>query len=97
MAKAKRPKPFRPRDVAGGFFLRAVERCECRRKTCADHRRGHCGKKLDWWHRGNGKGRGSWEANHRNVAKGNTYSNLEILCVQCHTNTISWGAQFETA
>lgn len=67
---------------------RADGKCECKR-LLHDHN-GVCGKQLSWGNRGR-EGRGAWEAHHRtSVASGggNTLSNCQILCWDCHKQTI---------
>lgn len=73
-------------------FSRADGRCECSRKTC-----GHlskCGKKLNWTNRGKDYASGGWEAHHITaVSSGgsDSLSNCQILCMNCHKNTKSFG------
>lgn len=53
-----------------------------------------CGKKLVWDNRGDNTGKGAWEAHHKNpILKGGSDSirNCQILCVDCHKNTDSYG------
>ena len=70
---------------------RAGGKCECRRKTCGHGAR--CNKQLVWENHSEGE-RGAWEAHHVTaVASGgsDTLSNCEILCLDCHKNTRSYG------
>ena len=59
--------------------------------------KGHCarcGKQLVKKNRGRSSGkRGCWEAHHKNRSKGSCLSNCEILCVNCHKKTKSFGKQ----
>lgn len=63
--------------------------CECRRKSHGPPIR--CNKRLSFKNRGRGKGPGEWEANHRNRNLPGTLSNCEILCVDCHKGTGTFG------
>ena len=66
----------RARELAGG-------RCECERKSCGHP--GRCNKILR---------RPYWNAHHRRAVKsggGDTLSNCEALCLQCHKNTRTYG------
>lgn len=61
--------------------------CECLRVSHHNHPGTYCGKRLAYVNRGRGSGPGEWEANHRTrVESGGkpTYSNCEIVCVECH-------------
>lgn len=71
---------------------RAGGKCECRRRTCGHA--GRCNKQLVWENRGEEGQRGAWEAHHATaVASGGAdiLSNCEILCLECHKNTGSYG------
>ena len=70
-------------DNAGG-------KCECRR-TSHKHPYVRCGKLLVWENRGRGSGKGCWEAHHKNANGGDSKSNCEILCWECHKNTGTFG------
>lgn len=53
-----------------------------------------CHKQLVWNNRGDEGQRGAWEAHHRLSAShggSDTLSNCEILCVDCHKKTRSYG------
>jgi len=72
---------------------RAGGKCECLRKTCG-HLNGRCGKVLVCQNRGKDGERGAWEAHHKTahaIGGADTLSNCEILCVDCHKNTRSYG------
>ncbi len=74
-------------------FIRANGHCECRRMTC-NHGIVRCNKPLNWQQRGNDNAYGGWEAHHRTaVASGgdDSLSNCEILCINCHKNTHTYG------
>lgn len=80
-----------PESIVKKAWERAGGKCECRRKTCGHS--GRCNKQLVWDNRGEGP-RGAWEAHHITaVASGgdDTLSNCEILCLECHKNTGSYG------
>ena len=66
----------------------ASGRCECTRSS---HRHlGKCNRFLVWENRGR-EGVGAWEANHKNRVEsggGDELSNCEILCWQCHRETL---------
>ena len=73
-------------DVVERAWERADGRCECKRTN-----HGHflkCSKQLVWENRGRSAGeRGSWEAHHISSTGGDTLSNCEILCWDCHSKT----------
>jgi hypothetical protein len=72
--------------VVSQAWDRAGGRCECRR-TSHNHPYTRCNKQLVRANRGR-EGRGAWEAHHRNSAGGDTLSNCEILCWECHRKTL---------
>ena len=72
-------------DVVKSVFGIVKGRCECRRKL-HNHPGDHCDKELVWENRGR-TGRGAWEAHHINANGGDTHSNCEILCWDCHSQT----------
>ena len=77
-----------PDDVVWRAWSRAGRRCECRRTT-HNHPDGICGKQLDWEKRGR-EGKRAWEAHHivsQDAGGSDTYSNCEILCWNCHSET----------
>ena len=65
---------------------RAKEKCECRRKKHG-HPYVRCSKQLVFASRGRG-GRGAWEAHHTSATGGDGLSNCEILCWNCHKQTL---------
>jgi len=67
-------------------WQRAGGKCECRRTT-HDHSYVRCNKELVWENRGRETGRGAWEAHHISASGGDTLSNCEILCWDCHKKT----------
>jgi len=71
-------------------WSRAGEKCECRRDR-HDHNYTRCNKQLVWGNRGR-EGRGAWEAHHINANGGDSLSNCEILCWDCHKKTGSFGS-----
>lgn len=75
-----------PAEVVEAAWKRAGGRCECRRKSHG-HRYVRCNKQLVWNNRGR-EGRGAWEAHHLVKGRGDTLSNCEILCWDCHSRTI---------
>lgn len=76
-------------EVVKKAWVRAGGKCECRRVS-HKHYYIRCNKELVWGNRGR-KGRGAWEAHHINSNGGDTLSNCEILCWDCHKNTGSFG------
>lgn len=74
-----------PDSVVEDAWRRAGGRCECRRRSHS-HPYVRCNKELVWNNRGR-EGRGRWEAHHRSSTGGDTLSNCEILCWDCHTAT----------
>ncbi len=72
-------------SVVEAAWRRAGGRCECRRRS-HNHSYVRCNKQLVWDNRGR-EGRGKWEAHHRSSTGGDTLSNCEILCWNCHTTT----------
>jgi len=74
-----------PDSVVEDAWKRAGGRCECRRHS-HKHPYVRCNKELVWENRGR-DGRGKWEAHHRSTTRGDTLSNCEILCWDCHSRT----------
>jgi len=82
---------FSDQTVASAF-TRAGGKCECDRTGCGHGRR--CNKMLDWRQRGNDYATGGWEAHHKTavgVGGNDSLSNCEILCIECHVNTRTYG------
>lgn len=75
-------------DIVKKAWQRAGERCECKRVNCTH--RGRCNKSLLWGSRGK-ESKYGWEAHHINSNGSDTLSNCEILCIDCHKNTRSYG------
>jgi hypothetical protein len=71
--------------VVNRAWKRSGGRCECR-LTHHKHPDIRCNKELVWDNRGR-EGRGAWEAHHRSSVGGDTLSNCEILCWDCHSRT----------
>ena len=72
-------------DRAGGM-------CECKRSRHVHDSK--CNKILLWNHRGDDDSPFGWEAHHKTaVSSGgdDTLSNCEILCIECHKKTGSYG------
>ncbi len=74
-----------PDSVVAAAWRRAGGRCECRRRS-HNHSYVRCSKQLVPGNRGR-EGRGKWEAHHRSSTGGDTLSNCEVLCWDCHTTT----------
>ncbi len=77
-------------DVVEQAWKRCGGSCECRR-AAHDHLYIRCNKQLVWDNRGR-EGRGAWEAHHKNANGGDSLSNCEILCWDCHKGTESFGS-----
>lgn len=80
-------------SVVKAAWMRANGKCECARVTCGHVRR--CNKQLVWENRGKEGCRGAWEAHHVTaVSSGGAdiCSNCQILCLDCHKNTRSYGS-----
>lgn len=78
-----------PDNVVEAAWRRAGGRCECRRLS-HNHPYVRCNKELVWENRGR-DGRGKWEAHHRvsvDAGGADTLSNCEILCWDCHSQTL---------
>lgn len=74
-------------------WKRSGGRCECRNGKCGHYKWG-CNSKLVWEYRGLDFLPGAWEAHHIiPVSKGgrDTVENCQILCIDCHKNTPSYG------
>lgn len=73
---------------------RAGGRCECQRSRHNHGYTGKCDKLLLWSARGNDNSPYGWEAHHKTAVSsgGSDYlSNCEILCIDCHKKTESYG------
>jgi len=73
-------------EVIRQAWQRAGGKCECRR-TSHNHPYVRCNKELVWENSGR-EGRGAWEAHHISASGGDTLSNCEILCWDCHLKTL---------
>lgn len=74
-----------PQSVVEEAWKRAGGRCECRRVThghAIPHR-----KRLSWGNRGR-VGWGKWEPHHKWAGGPDSLSNCEILCWDCHRQTL---------
>lgn len=79
-------------EVIRQAWERAGGRCECQRVSCGRHL-GRCNKQLVWGNHADGQ-RGAWEAHHKTAVSsggGDVLSNCEILCLECHRRTKSYG------
>ena len=79
-------------SVVDDAWRRSGSKCECTR-TSHGHS-GRCNKSLSYDNRGKDGAWGAWEAHHKvAVSSGgnDTLSNCEILCLDCHKNTGSYG------
>ena len=76
-------------------WARSGGRCECQRKSCGHGTySGRCSQLLLWDMRGNDYSSYGWEAHHKTAVSeggGDYLSNCEILCMECHKNTDSYG------
>ena len=78
-------------EVIKQAWQRADNKCECTLTKC-----GHiskCNKILDFSKRGIESEHG-WEAHHKisvNTGGEDNFSNCQILCINCHKNTGSYG------
>lgn len=79
-----------PESVVKEAWKRARGECECERDQHS-HRGKRCGKQLVWENRGKDGARGCWEAHHKVAGGGDTLSNCEILCCDCHKRTGTYG------
>lgn len=72
------------------FWRRANGKCECTRR-CPSHVGRRCNRILD---PSNQNPAGKWHAHHvvsQDAGGTDTLENCEILCVDCHKNTESYG------
>ena len=67
---------------------RSGGKCECVRSTCTHI--GRCNKELHFESRGS-ESQFGWEAHHVTADGPDSLSNCEILCQDCHKNTITYG------
>lgn len=81
-----------PKSVVDAAWTRSGSKCECSRLTHVHS--GRCNKPLSYDNRGKDGVRGAWEAHHKVAVKSDgsdILSNCEILCIDCHKNTGSYG------
>lgn len=81
-----------PQSIVDAAWKRAGGKCECTRSTHGHG--GRCSKTLSYNNRGKDGAWGAWEAHHIvSVAAGgkDTLSNCEILCLDCHKKTGTYG------
>lgn len=79
-------------DTILAAWKRAGGKCECRRISHSHGAR--CNKTLSFGNRGKDGAWGAWEAHHITaVSSGgsDSLSNCEILCLDCHKQTKSYG------
>lgn len=75
-------------------WRRSGGQCECRRKEHQHGYSGRCTKLLRLDQRGNDNSPFGWEAHHKiAVSEGGSdlFANCEILCIECHKKTYSYG------
>jgi hypothetical protein len=82
------PQPF-PDSVVKQAWDRSGGKCECKRTGHGHY--GRCNKPLVWSKRGKEES-GGWEAHHIDSNGPPTLSNCEILCIECHKKTGSYGS-----
>jgi 5-methylcytosine-specific restriction endonuclease McrA len=88
----RRPLVAFPESVVREAFNKVSGRCRCTRKN-HHHFFSSCAKQLDWNERGKETPTG-WEAHHimaEYVGGKDILSNCEILCIECHKITRSYG------
>ena len=79
-------------DTVNAAWKRAGGKCECTRSSHGHSAR--CNKTLSYENRGRDGAWGAWEAHHKtaDASGGNdSLSNCEILCMECHKGTGSYG------
>ena len=75
-------------------WQRSGGRCECCRISHGHGYTGRCTQRLLWNQRGNDNSPFGWEAHHVTASSSggsDTLSNCEILCIECHKKTGSYG------
>jgi hypothetical protein len=76
-------------DVIDAAWKKAGGKCGCQRTSHYYHRDGICGQVLVLESKSISSGRGAWEAHYRDSNHENgAASNCEILCWDCHKQTI---------
>ena len=78
--------------VVDAAWARSGGKCECNRLSHGHF--GRCNKQLSYGNRGKEGAWGAWEAHHKTAASvggTDTLSNCEILCLDCHKGTGSYG------
>jgi hypothetical protein len=71
-----------PEDIVRQAWERSGGQCECNRRT-HKHFYTPCGKTLKYEKRGD-IGEGAWEVRQLKTLDGDTLSNCEIICMECH-------------
>ena len=69
---------------------RASAKCECMNVLCGHVIMPHS-RDLIWEHRGNDDSFTGWEAHHINQNEPSIARNCQILCIECHKRTDSYG------
>lgn len=75
-------------------FRRSGGRCECTRDEHKYSYSGRCTRRLLWDQRGNDNSAYGWEAHHiiaESKGGSDKLDNCEILCIECHKKTPSYG------
>lgn len=76
-------------DVVEAAWKKSGGKCVCQRTSHYYHRESMCGKPLVLESRGNGSGRGAWQAHARDGNPDNgVLANCEILCWDCHKESL---------
>lgn len=81
-----------PQEVIDAAWRRAGGKCECTRQ-CPKHSGYRCNRILD---PSNQKPGMQWHAHHtvsQDAGGPDTIENCEILCIECHKNTESYGGK----
>lgn len=82
--------PF-PNSVVHAAWIRSGGKCECMDgPTCAHPVMPH-GRFLDWDSRGDDYSPGGWELHHRDPKGLAVLTNAQVLCIECHSRTDSYG------
>ena len=77
------------KEVAEKAFDNAGGVCECARTSHKNHPGKECGKTLSKENQGRETGWGAWEAHHKDGnPDNNELSNCEVLCWECHKQTL---------
>ena len=80
------------KETIDAAYIRSQSKCECNRSICGHYYQ--CAKPLNYNAQGKDFYAGAWEAHHKlAISSGGSdgLSNCEILCIDCHKNTGSYG------